>query len=94
MASYCSPVDGNDPLSGELFFILQKMLQFLPVLCRQLDSIEVLSECGGDPVEGSLERGPQSEPQCSVAAVCHSAAAADRFTGGVGQLKVSVHCLL
>lgn len=94
MASYFSPVDGNDQPSVELFFILQKMLQFFPVLCRQLDSIEVLPECGCDPVEGSLECGSQRKPQCFVAAVSHSAAAAHRFTGGMGQLKVSVHCLL
>lgn len=70
------------------------MLQFFSVLCRKLDSIEVLPKCGGDPVEGSLERGPQSKPQCFVAAVVHSAAAASWFTGGMRQLKVSVHSLL
>lgn len=47
----------------------------------------------GYPVDGSLERGPQSEAQCFVGGVLHAAAGPAGFTGSVRQLEVSVHGL-
>lgn len=57
------------------------------------DSRQVLSERGGDPVDGRLQRRPQSEAQCFVRGVSDAAQRPHGFTGGMRQLEVSVHRL-
>lgn len=53
----------------------------------------MISERSRNPVDGSLESGPEGKPQCFVSGVLHAAARPQWFTGGVGQLEVSIHRL-
>lgn len=53
----------------------------------------MMSESSGYPVDGGLESGPESKAQCFVCGVPHAARRLHGFTGGVGQLEVSIHCL-
>lgn len=53
----------------------------------------MISERSRNPVDGSLESDPEGKPQCFVSGVLHAAARPHGFTGGVGQLEVSIHRL-
>lgn len=53
----------------------------------------MITESGCYPVDGSLERGPESKAQCFVSGVSHAARRPDGLTGGVRQLEVAVYSL-
>lgn len=53
----------------------------------------MLSEGGGDPVDGGLQRRPQSEAQGFIRRVAQTAPRLGRFARGVRELKVAVHRL-
>lgn len=53
----------------------------------------MISKSGRDPVDGGLESGSEGKAQCFVSGVLHAAGRPHWFTGGVGELEVSIHRL-
>lgn len=53
----------------------------------------MLPEGGGDPVDGGFQSRPQSKAQGFIRRVAQTARGLQRLTGGVRELKVTVHSL-
>lgn len=53
----------------------------------------MLSEGGGDPVDGGFQSGSQSKAQGFIGRVAQTVERLPRLTRGMGQFKVTVHCL-